>query len=89
VTEGMSRADYLLVQETQRALRNLAEWLRPVVSRYFDEHDKVRFVEEWCAQNRYSMSRVAAIGASRSDVPPSKASGAAISASVITYKNTL
>jgi len=40
-----------------------------VVSRYFDEHDKVRFVEEWCAQNGYSMSQVAAIGDSRSDVP--------------------
>ena len=39
------------------------------VSRYFDEHDKVRFVEEWCAQNGYSMSQVAAIGDSRSDVP--------------------
>ena len=40
-----------------------------VVSRYFDEHDKVRFVEDWCAQNGYSMSQVAAIGDSRSDVP--------------------
>jgi phosphoserine phosphatase len=39
------------------------------VSRYFDEHDKVRFVEDWCAQNGYSMSQVAAIGDSRSDVP--------------------
>jgi phosphoserine phosphatase len=43
--------------------------LSGVVSRYFDEHDKVRFVEEWCAQNGYSMSQVAAIGDSRSDVP--------------------
>jgi phosphoserine phosphatase len=40
-----------------------------VSRRYFDEHDKVRFVEEWCAQNGYSMSQVAAIGDSRSDVP--------------------
>jgi phosphoserine phosphatase len=43
--------------------------LSGVVSRYFDEHDKVRFVEDWCAENGYSMSQVAAIGDSRSDVP--------------------
>lgn len=39
------------------------------MSRYFDEHDKARFVEEWCAQSGYSMSQVAVIGDSRSDVP--------------------
>jgi phosphoserine phosphatase len=43
--------------------------LSGAVSRYFDEHDKVRFVEEWCARNGYSMSQVAAVGDSRSDVP--------------------
>jgi phosphoserine phosphatase len=43
--------------------------LSGVVSRYFDEHDKLRFVDDWCAQNGYSMSQVAAIGDSRSDVP--------------------
>jgi phosphoserine phosphatase len=43
--------------------------LSGVVSGYFDEHDKLRFVEDWCAQNGYSMSQVAAIGDSRSDVP--------------------
>lgn len=43
--------------------------LSGAVSRYFDEHDKVRFVEDWCAQNGYSMSQAAAIGDSRSDVP--------------------
>jgi phosphoserine phosphatase len=43
--------------------------LSGTVSRYFDEHDKVRFVEEWCAQNGYAMSQVAAVGDSRSDVP--------------------
>ena len=43
--------------------------LSGVVSRYFDEHDKLRFVEDWCAQNKYSMSQIAAIGDSRSDVP--------------------
>lgn len=43
--------------------------LSGVVSRYFDEYDKVRFVEEWCTRNGYSMSQVAAVGDSRSDVP--------------------
>jgi phosphoserine phosphatase len=43
--------------------------LSGVVSRYFDEHDKASFVEDWCAQHGYSMSQVAAIGDSRSDVP--------------------
>jgi phosphoserine phosphatase len=43
--------------------------LSGAVTRYFDEHDKVRFVEEWCTCNSYSMRQVAAIGDSRSDVP--------------------
>lgn len=43
--------------------------LSGTVSRYFDEHDKVRFVEDWCARHGYSMSQVAAVGDSRSDVP--------------------
>lgn len=43
--------------------------LSGVVSRYFDEYDKLRFVEEWCADNGHSMSQVAAVGDSRSDVP--------------------
>jgi phosphoserine phosphatase len=43
--------------------------LSGTVTRYFDEHDKVRFVERWCARHGYSMSQVAAIGDSRSDVP--------------------
>lgn len=43
--------------------------LSGTVSRYFDEHDKVRFVENWCAQNGFSMNEVAAVGDSRSDVP--------------------
>jgi len=52
--------------------------LSGAVSRYFDEHDKVCFVEEWCAQNGYSMSQVAAIGDSRSDVPLFRRVGMAI-----------
>ncbi len=52
--------------------------LSGTVSRYFDEHDKVRFVEEWCAQNRFSMSQVVAIGDSRSDVPLFRRAGMSI-----------
>ena len=52
--------------------------LSGTVSRYFDEHDKMRFVEEWCAQNRFSMSQVAAIGDSRSDVPLFRRAGMSI-----------
>lgn len=43
--------------------------LTGTVSRYFDEHDKARFVEEWCSEHGYSMSHVAAVGDSRSDIP--------------------
>lgn len=43
--------------------------LTGIVSGYFDEHDKLRFVESWCARNGYSMANVAAVGDSRSDVP--------------------
>jgi phosphoserine phosphatase len=39
------------------------------VTRYFDEHDKLRFVEDWCAQRGISLADVAAIGDSRSDLP--------------------
>jgi phosphoserine phosphatase len=48
------------------------------VSRYFDEHDKVRFVEDWCQQNGFSMSQVASIGDSRSDVPLFRRTGMSI-----------
>ncbi|HEV3094938.1 MAG TPA: HAD family phosphatase [Solirubrobacteraceae bacterium] len=43
--------------------------LSGTVTRYFDEFDKARFVEEWCTSNGYLMSQVAAVGDSRSDVP--------------------
>jgi phosphoserine phosphatase len=52
--------------------------LSGVVTRYFDEYDKVRFVEEWCAQNGYLMSQVAAVGDSRSDVPLFERAGMSI-----------
>ena len=48
------------------------------VTRYFDEHDKVRFVEDWCMRNGFSMSEVAAVGDSRSDVPLFRRAGASI-----------
>jgi len=40
--------------------------------------DKVRFVEDWCQQNGFSMSQVAAIGDSRSDVPLFRRTGMSI-----------
>lgn len=52
--------------------------LSGTVTRYFDEHDKLRFVEEWCARNGYSMSQVAAVGDSRSDVPLFERAGMSI-----------
>ncbi|HEY1457016.1 MAG TPA: HAD-IB family phosphatase [Solirubrobacteraceae bacterium] len=39
------------------------------VSRYFDEHDKLSFVKDWCEAHGHSIGEVAAIGDSRSDVP--------------------
>jgi phosphoserine phosphatase len=52
--------------------------LSGTVSRYFDEHDKARFVEQWCAQGGYSMSQVAAVGDSRSDIPLFRRAGLSI-----------
>jgi phosphoserine phosphatase len=52
--------------------------LSGIVTRYFDEHDKARFVEEWCVQNGFSMSQVAAVGDSRSDVPLFRRAGISI-----------
>jgi phosphoserine phosphatase len=52
--------------------------LSGTVTRYFDEHDKVRFVEEWCTRNGYTLSQVAAVGDSRSDVPLFKRVGMSI-----------
>lgn len=39
------------------------------VGRYFDEHDKARFIEQWCAERSIPLKDVAAVGDSRSDVP--------------------
>jgi phosphoserine phosphatase len=39
------------------------------VSRYFDEHDKRGFVEDWCAARGLRLERCIAIGDSRSDIP--------------------
>lgn len=48
------------------------------VTRYFDEHDKLRFVQQWCHRNGFSMGEVAAIGDSRSDVPLFRRTGTSI-----------
>lgn len=39
------------------------------ITRYFDEHDKLRFTENWCRANGYGLADVAAVGDSRSDIP--------------------
>jgi phosphoserine phosphatase len=48
------------------------------VSRYFDELDKLRFVEQWCARCNIDLEGVAAVGDSRSDVPLFRRVGMAI-----------
>jgi phosphoserine phosphatase len=39
------------------------------VTRPFDEHDKLQFVEDWCAAAGFTLEQVAAVGDSRSDLP--------------------
>jgi phosphoserine phosphatase len=39
------------------------------VTRYFDERDKLQFVEDWCAERGIGLADVAAVGDSRSDLP--------------------
>ena len=65
----MLRESYGFAVTSGTEMRVVDGVLSGTVSRYFDEHDKARFVEDWCAQHGYSMSQVAAIGDSRSDVP--------------------
>jgi phosphoserine phosphatase len=48
------------------------------VSRYFDENDKLHFVEEWCAERSISLADVAAVGDSRSDLPLFRRVGRAV-----------
>jgi len=50
-------------------LHRLGRALGGHVTRYFDEHDKLRFVEDWCAQHGFTLGQVAAVGDSRSDLP--------------------
>ena len=45
------------------------------VSRYFDAHDKLAFVEAWCARHGWELADVAAVGDSRSDLPLFGAAG--------------
>jgi phosphoserine phosphatase len=39
------------------------------VERYFDEHDKLAFIERWCASRGTALRHIAAVGDSWSDVP--------------------
>ena len=48
------------------------------VSRYFDEHDKLRFVEAWCAERGISLDDVVAVGDSRSDLPLFRRAGRSV-----------
>jgi phosphoserine phosphatase len=48
------------------------------VSRYFDEHDKLRFVEQWCADRGVPLDDVAAVGDSRSDLPLFRRAGRSV-----------
>ena len=52
--------------------------LRGQVSRYFDEHDKRRFVEDWCSARGLRLERCIAVGDSRSDIPLFEAVGFSI-----------
>ncbi len=52
--------------------------LSGTVSRHFNEHDKVCFVESWCAQHGFGIEQAAAVGDSRSDVPLFARPGCAI-----------
>jgi phosphoserine phosphatase len=48
------------------------------VSRHFEENDKVRFVKEYCSKYGLGLSRCAAVGDGRSDIPLFGAVGLAI-----------
>ncbi|MGH3867152.1 MAG: HAD hydrolase family protein [Pseudonocardiaceae bacterium] len=54
------------------------------VSRYFNETDKLKFVQRWCAANGYHLGEVAAVGDSRSDVPLFQKVGMAIALNATT-----
>lgn len=48
------------------------------ITRYFDEHDKLQFVEEWCAERSIPLGEVAAVGDSRSDLPLFRRTGRSV-----------
>ena len=75
---GMLRERYGFAAVSGTEMRVNDGILSGIVTRYFDEHDKVRFVEKWCVQNGFSMSQVAAVGDSRSDVPLFRRAGMSI-----------
>ena len=67
------RHGFTAVSGTEFAIRDGV--VTGTVSRYFDAHDKLRFVEGWCAQNGWELADVAAVGDSRSDLPLFQATG--------------
>jgi phosphoserine phosphatase len=48
------------------------------VRRYFEEHDKLRFVEQWCAVRGIALADVAAVGDSRLDLPLFRRAGRSV-----------
>lgn len=74
----MLRKQYAFVAVSGTEMQVTNGGLSGRVTRYFDEHDKVRFVESWCAENGFSMSDVAAVGDSRSDVPLFRRAGMSV-----------
>ncbi len=50
-------------------MKVVGERLAGRVLRHFDEHDKLRFVEDYCGKLGVPMSRCVAVGDSRSDIP--------------------
>jgi phosphoserine phosphatase len=63
------RERYEFVAASGTELQNINGVLGGNVTRYFDEYDKLRFVEDWCTENGFTLAEVAAVGDSRLDVP--------------------
>ena len=61
------REHYGFVAASGTELQNIDGVLGGNVTRYFDEYDKLRFVEDWCTENGFTLAEVAAVGDSRLD----------------------
>ena len=64
------------VSGTEMEVRD--EVLTGHITRYFDEYDKRRFVEEACSARGFSLEECVAVGDSRSDIPLFRVVGRAI-----------